>query len=328
MKRLDIGFFVFIFVSLIFLVVPCQPAQNQPLVLTCLQATYSFASVLTKGTSIKVVDLSSAGYPMKRLNSYFKKHEEQIKGYFTKADAVITIRNVWKQDPLYVYARKRNIRVIEIDASTPFDPDLTGVSVLEVPSGAALLPGARGNVSPGKDRRAISPYIWLSLSNASKMLGVIAADLKRLSPADAAAIAKNLVSFKKELFGLMLEYENRFACLESFDVFGLTDVFPYFTNDLNIHVRGYFLKDDFYWTEEDLANLAMRLQQDNIKVVIHKWEPKPEIVRAIKGAGARLVVLDSMDPGSRVKGVLDPGGYLKMMRKNLSAIAEAFEDKQ
>lgn len=324
MKRVNIAFFVFLFVAFIFLVVSGQAAQDQPVVLTCLQSTYSFASVLTKGTSIKVVDLSPPGYPIERLNYYFKKHEEQVKAYVTKADAVITITNVWKQDPLFIYARKWNIRVIEIDASTPFDPELTGVSVLEVPSGSALSPGARKNVSPCKDRRAISPYIWLSLSNASKMIGIIAADLKRLSPTDAPAIDKNLVSFKREVFRLKLEYENRFAPVEGLEVFSLTDVFPYLTNDLNIHVRGYFLKDDFYWTKEDLVNLKMRLQQDNIKVVIHKWEPKAEIGRATNEAGARLVVLDSMDPGLWKKGELDPDGYMKTMRKNLAAIAEAF----
>ncbi len=112
--------------------------------------------------------------------------------------------------------------------------------------------------------------------------------------------------------------------MEGLEVFSLTDVFPYLTNDLNIHVRGYFLKDDFYWTKEDLVNLKMRLQQDNIKVVIHKWEPKAEIGRATNEAGARLVVLDSMDPGLWKKGELDPDGYMKTMRKNLAAIAEAF----
>ena len=114
-----------------------------------------------------------------------------------------------------------------------------------------------------------------------------------------------------------------FTELESLEVFGLTNVFPYFTNDLNLHVVSYFLKDDFYWTEEDISNLKIRLQQDKIKVVIHKWEPKPEIVQAVKDAGARLVVLNSMDPALGKEGRIDPDGYLKSMLNNLEIIAKS-----
>ena len=328
MKQVGIVLSLFVFNIFVLFGTSGYAAQKNPLVLTCLQSTYSFASILTKDTSIKVNNLGPAGYPMGRLGRYFKKHEKEVKDYAARADAVITIRSVWKHDPLYIYARKWNIRIIEIDASMPFDPALTGVSILEIPDSCPLLPGTQTGKSLRKDHRTISPYIWLSLSNASKMLSIIAGDLKRLSPKDAPVIDKNLVTFKKELFRLRLKYENIFAELESLEVFGLTDVFPYFTNDLNLHVAGYFLKDDFHWTEEDLSNLKTRLQQDRIKVVIHKWEPKPEIIRAVKDAGAKLVVLNSMDPASNKEGRIDPDGYLTNMRNNLEIISKAFAASQ
>lgn len=328
MKQVGIVLSLFVFNMFVLFGASGHAAQKNPLVLTCLQSTYSFTSILTKGTSIKVSNLGPAGYPMGRLGHYFKKHEKEVKDHAARADAVITIRSVWKHDPLYIYARKWNIRIIEIDASMPFDPALTGVSILEIPDSCPLLPGTQTGKSLRKDHRTISPYIWLSLSNASKMLSIIAGDLKRLSPKDAAVIDKNLVTFKKELFRLRLKYENMFAEMESLEVFGLTDVFPYFTNDLNLHVAGYFLKDDFHWTEEDLSNLKTRLQQDKIKVVIHKWEPKPEIIRAVMDAGAKLVVLNSMDPALDKEGRIDPDGYLKSIRNNLEIIAKAFGNKK
>jgi len=328
LKQVGIVLFLFVFNIFVLFEASGQASQECPLVLTCFQSTYSFTSILTKGTSIKVSNLGPTGYPMGRLGRYFKKHEKEVKDYAARADAVITIRSVWKHDPLYLYARKWNIRIIEIDASMPFDPALTGVSILEVPDSCPLLPGAQTGKSLRKEHQAISPYIWLSLSNASKMLSIIAGDLKRLSPKDATMINKNLATFKKELFRLRLKYENIFAELKSLEVFGLTDVFPYFTNNLNLHVTGYFLKDDFYWTEEDISNLKTRLQQDKIKVVIHKWEPKPEIIRAVMDAGAKLVVLNSMDPALSKEGRIDPDGYLKSIRNNLEIIAKAFGNKK
>ncbi|MBC2694263.1 MAG: zinc ABC transporter solute-binding protein [Desulfobacteraceae bacterium] len=328
MKQAGIVLFMFVFNIFVLFEASGQANQEFPLVLTCLQPTYSFASILTKDTSIKVSNLGPAGYPMGRLGRYFKTHEKEIKNYAARADAVITIRSVWKHDPLYIYARKWNIRIIEIDASMPFAPALTGVSILEVPDSCPLLPGTQTGKSLRKDHQTISPFIWLSLSNASKMLSIIAGDLKRLSPKDAAVIDKNLVTFKKKLFRLRLKYENIFAELESLEVFGLTDVFPYFTNDLTFHVTGYFLKDDFYWTKEDLSNLKIRLQQDKIKVVIHKWQPKPEIIQAVMDARAKLVVLNSMNPAIYKEGRIDPDGYLKNMRNNLEIIASAFAASQ
>lgn len=327
MKQVGIAFSMLILNIFVLFGASVQANQEFPLVLTCLQSTYSFASVLTKGTSIKVSNPGPAGYPMGRLERYFKTHEKEIKDYAAKADAVITIRSVWKHDPLYIYARKWNIRIVEIDASMPFDPGITGVSILEVPNSCSLLPGTQTGKSLRKNHQTISPFIWLSLSNASKMLSIIAGDLKRLSPKDAAMIDKNLADFKKKLFRLRVKYENIFAELESLEVFGLTDVFPYFTNDLNLHVTGYFLKDDFYWTKEDISNFKTRLQQDNIKVVIHKWEPKPEIMQAIMDAGAKLVVLNSMDPALNKEGRIDPDGYLKSIRNNLEIISRSLFEK-
>ena len=324
MKQVGIVLSLFVFNMFVFFGASGHAAQKNPLVLTCLQSTYSFTSILTKGTSIKVSNLGPAGYPMGRLGHYFKKHEKEVKDYAARADAVITIRSVWKQDPLYIYARKWNIGIIEIDAAMPFDPVLTGVSILEVPDSCPLLPGVHTSNSLRKNHQTISPYIWLSLSNASKMLSIIAGDLKRLSPKDAAMINKNLNTFKKKLFRLRFKYENMFAELVSLEVFSLTDVFPYFTNDLNLYVSGYFLKDDFYWTEEDLSNLKTKLQQNKIKVVIHKWKPKPEITQAITDAGASLVVLNSIYPALSKKSRIDPDGYLKNMRNNLELIAKAF----
>ena len=327
MKRVGIILFLFVFNIFVLFEASVQAKQEYPLVLTCLQSTYSFATILTKGTSIKVSNLGPVGYHMGRLGRYFKKHEKEIKDYAARADAVITIRSVWKHDPLYPYARKWNIKIIEIDASMPFDPGITGVSILEVPDSCSLLPGTQTGKSLRKDHQTLSPFIWLSLSNASKMLSIIAGDLKRLSPKDAAMIDKNLDSFKKKLFRLRLKYENIFAELESLEVFSLTDIFPYFTNDLNLHVTGYFLKDGFYWTEKDISNLKTRLQQNNIKVVIHKWEPKPEIMQAIIDAGAKLVVLNSMDPALNKKGRIDPDGYLKNMQNNLEIISKSLFEK-
>jgi len=102
LKHVGIVLSLFVFNIFVLFGASGQASQECPLVLACLQSTYSFASILTKGTSIKVSNLGPAGYPMGRLGQYFKKHEKEVKDYAARADAVITIRSVWKHDPLYI----------------------------------------------------------------------------------------------------------------------------------------------------------------------------------------------------------------------------------
>ena len=45
-----------------------------------------------------------------------------------QADAVIGVRSIWRDDPLYPMARRSNIRIVEIDAARPVDGALPGIA--------------------------------------------------------------------------------------------------------------------------------------------------------------------------------------------------------
>ena len=47
----------------------------------------------------------------------------------TDADAVIGLRSLWADDPLYPIARRSNIRIVEVDAARPVDGALPGIAV-------------------------------------------------------------------------------------------------------------------------------------------------------------------------------------------------------
>ncbi|MCP4753229.1 MAG: zinc ABC transporter substrate-binding protein [Proteobacteria bacterium] len=284
--------------------------------MTTLQATYSIAVQLTHRTAIKVIN----GRPVTiRLNDhlYNFKSSKRIKGLFRETDAVVTIRGIWRDDPLYPFARKANIRVVEIDASRPFDPALTGVSVMPFPA-------TKGNSTVGCRTDKVSPYIWLSLSNASKMAEIVALDLKRLSPKDAATIDGNLNEVKRRLFRLKADFEDSFAGIENLDISALTEKFVYLTADFNIHVVGYLVKDDNELTKNDLERLTRFLVENEVKVVIHQRSLNARIIRTVEQAGAKLVMLDFLDPGLKANGKLNPEGYFKLMEKNLSRLIAAF----
>ena len=292
-----------------------QPAQT---ILTGTQATYSLASALTRETPIQVLNVPADGRQMALLKDYIGRRTEALAPTFTAATAVISVTNALPGDPIYRFARDANIRIVDIDAASPWSLSTPGVALADTPV---------TNVDWGTDTdpagSVTAPYFWLSLSNAIRMGDIIAHDLIELFPGVETTIQNNLDDLKWSLLDLRSEYQNRLIEAGADTVFALTGDFVYLTNDMGLYVDGYFIKQDIRWTEADLDLLTSHLQQRDITVVIHKWMPSDAILAAIDDAGAELVVLDSGDPGMVEDRQLVADGLQQILRKNLDAIYSA-----
>jgi ABC-type Zn uptake system ZnuABC Zn-binding protein ZnuA len=298
-----------------------QPSHAQdaaPLVLTGTQATYSLTTALVTGTPIQVQNVPADGRQLGLLKDYIERRAEQLAPTFAAATAVVTLTNALPGDPLYRFAREANIRIVDIEAAVPWSLDAPGVALADAPS---------SNVDWGGDEAeiAVAPYFWLSLSNTIRMSDIIARDLEALFPTSASTIAANLEKLKRSLLDLRGSYQDKIVASGADVVFALTGDFVYLTNDMGMFVDGYFIKQDVRWTEADLTALTKHLRDHDIKVVLHEWEPSEAIQNAVRGAGAKLVVLDGGDPGIVVDRALAPDGLQQILRKNLDAIVAAGE---
>ena len=293
-------------------------AQSPQTILTGTQATYSLASALTRETPIHAVNVPEDGRRMSLLKDYIGRRTEALAPTFAAATAVISLTNALPGDPIYRFARDANIRIVDIDAASPWSLSTAGVALTDTPV---------SNVDWGTDtdpvNAATAPYFWLSLSNAIRMGDIIAHDLIELFPDSEAAIQKNLDELKWSLLNLRNEYQNRLIEAGNDTVFALTGDFVYLTNDMGLYVDGYFIKQDIRWTEADLVSLTNHLEQRDIGVVIHKWMPSDAIQAAVSDAGATLVVLDSADPGMVEERQLVADGLQRILRNNLDAIHSA-----
>jgi hypothetical protein len=302
-------------ISTIFSTAQAQ-TSNEHLVLTSLQATYSITSALSKSTQIRVINVPSQSAVMDTQAFALTRVDDAI---FKQAEAVVTISKLWREDPLYPAARTRNIHVINIDASFPWNAAESGVGVIRKP-----LNNVPWDVQQDNTDASLSRYMWLSSANAIRMAELIAADLVRLSPKDAQQIQENLAAFTVSIRQFSAEYGARFAVLPDPRVFSLADEFVYLLSDLGIYVDGWFIKQDVNWTEADLTALTEYLKSHEIRVVVHKWIPDEKIKAAIDQAGAALVVLDSGDPGPGINGATAPEGYQVLMRTNMEGLLRAF----
>ncbi|WP_110973139.1 metal ABC transporter solute-binding protein, Zn/Mn family [Pseudomonas huaxiensis] len=254
-----------------------KPAAQQiagVTVLASLPVTYGLGSLLLDGTSVKLQRAAPANIPASRQPSYFSgRGLASLQKSAGKADAVIGLRSIWNDDPLYPVARRSNIRIVEIDAARPVDGALPGIAV-------------QGN-------NVFSGYPWLNPTNLGRMADVLASDLGRLSPADQPKIQSNLATIKRQLLDLSASSEAKLAEADNLSVVNLSDRLGYLIGGLNLDLIDHPQVADDQWTAEQLKHLGDELKGQDVALVLHHKQPVEAVAQVIAASGAKLVVVDT-----------------------------------
>lgn len=257
-------------------------------VLASLPITHGLGSILLQGTQAQIVRAAPANLPASRQVSFFTgRGAGALEKAARDADAVIALRSLWPDDPLYPLARRSNIRIVEVDGARPVDGALPGI---------ALRPDG-GN--------ALAEQPWLSINNLGRMADVIAADLVRLSPNDAELIASNLAAIKQRLLTLSAASENRLAELDNLAVASLSPDFAYLTTSLNLDVVE--LPALAGGGRALLEQLKTTLEDNEVRLVLSDRKADEALASAIEAAGARLLVIDGQfdDPVTALAGIIE-----------------------
>ena len=261
---------------------PCL-ANAAPQVLTTLPVTHSLGAALLEGTSVQLKRAAPANLPATRQPSYFTgRGGDSLKRAAQQADAVIGLRSIWRDDPLYPMARRSNIRIVEIDAAHPVDGALPGIAV------------------SGDD--AFAGYPWLNPINLGRMADVVANDLERLSPQDKAKIQANLAALKRQLLELTSSSQTRLAAADNLSVVSLSDRLGYLASGLNLDVVAQPLPDGDKWDAATLQALGENLKAQDVALVLHHRQPEAQVAKVIEASGAKLVVVES-DPEDALAGL-------------------------
>lgn len=266
--------------------------SSKPLrVLASLPITYGLGEVLLRGTDVSLERAAPANLPGSRQTAYFTgRGAPALAKLATGADAVIGLRSLWPDDPLYPISRRSNIRIIEVDAARPVDGALPGIAV-----------------QPGSKVDGLNSQPWLASNNMGRMADVMAADLVRLAPTAKPAIEANLATLKQRLLKLSADSEARLAATDNLSVMSLSDHLGYLIGGLNLELVGLDARPDAEWTPEALKVLEATLKDNDVAVVLHHRQPSDAVKAAITEAGSRLVVLsvDAADPVAELEGNVD-----------------------
>ena len=253
---------------------PAAAQSAQVTVLASLPVTHALAERLLRDTEVKLQRVAPANLPASRQASFFAgRGAGGLAKAAGQADAVIDLRSIWSDDPLYPLARRSNIRIVEIDAARPVDGALPGIAL-----------------RPGSDLHA---YPWLNPTNLGRMADVLASDLERLAPGAAATIQANLATLKKQLLEATASNETRLAKADNLSVISLSERLGYLLAGLNLDPLDVEIQADDGWTETNIQAFAEELKSEDIALVLHHRQPPKPLADAIAASGARLVVVDT-----------------------------------
>ena len=289
-----------------FLLIGTMYAENRTFkknkkVLTSIQSVYSIVKNITKDSDIEVYSIFDSDVSMDYGKSAFDNKDLDLSSA-KDAVAVVDVAKVWNNDYLYEYARRKNIRIVEIDASYSFSGnDYLSLSLLNYKNG---------------DR---NPYVWMSFQNVIKMANIVADDLSELFPENSKIIEKNLTKFSQEIKEIENGYLEKTLTLSSLSVITLTENLDYLFNDLNI----FFNYTDS--NEVTVKNVAEIMKRNNSKIFISDRWIKKEIINEIEKKGGKFLVLDTFNIPREVDGKMDPDGYIKGMKENMEKLVEAMQ---
>lgn len=254
---------------------PLHAETQSVRILASLPITYGLGASLLDGSVVQLQRAAPANLPASRQPSYFAgRGAGALDKAARDADAVIALRSLWPDDPLYPLARRSNIRIVEVDGARPVDGALPGIALR----------------SDGGDALASQP--WLNINNLGRMADVIAADLGRLAPEAKPQIEANLATLKQRLLKLSAASESRLAELDKLSVASLSDHFDYLIDGLNLDLVELSVAKDAEWTAETLAQLSADLRDNDVAAVLVQRQPPADLAKAISDGGSRLVLIE------------------------------------
>lgn len=157
---------------------------------TTLPITQALSKSLLKDTAINAIYLPPKRLPVKRISSWLKsKSGERIQsaGPFV---ALVTVESIWPNYSAYGKLRAQNIRLIPIDVAQELNE-----------------PGSR--VRMNAEPTQADDYFWLAPDNLLVMGQILARDLSRVWPEEAAQIQLNLQQLRRQIqaFSLRLDQQ-------------------------------------------------------------------------------------------------------------------------
>ncbi len=200
-----------------------------------------------------------------------------------------------------------------------------GVRFLPLASGASHREGERG----GHAAEGADPHIWLSIPNARKMVGNIAAGMAAKDPANASFYAANAAAYEAELDRLDQEFREGLAsCRTRTFLHGGHYAFAYLADRYGLRYRAAYPQSaEAEPTPRQLMDMVSLMKKGSLKYIFYEEMISPRTAQVIaEEAGASLLLLHGIHNVSR-KDLESGATYVSLMRMNLENLRKGLECK-
>ncbi|MEL0630034.1 ABC transporter substrate-binding protein [Psychromonas aquatilis] len=263
------------FFAMILVLLPTQLLAKD--ILTTTPVTYMLATQLMKGSAITTTYLAPKRYGIERLNNWYaSKGEAKVAEAAKTSTVAITLKALWPQDPLFIYARQGNIKLIEIDASQSLSPRSRGIATVKSEQGEQSI------------------YAWLNPNNLSTMLSIVSEDLKRVWPNYAELIEKNQQQLLIDIRHLINQQQQVLFDNEIDSVVLLSDQLEDFSSANQLFVVKRLFKEELEWTDQDKTDLK-NLLAESPELWLLTTKKVSQQLRTLLPDFTNILVIDSID---------------------------------
>ena len=183
--------------------------------------------------------------------------------------------------------------------------------------------GSEGDA--GHDHAGVDPHVWLDPGNAGVWLGLIAAELARIDPANAAVYASNAALAAKDLRGLDAQVAAILAPVKDQPFVAFHDAYAYFIAHYGLQMVGALREGDAAAPgAARIAALRDELAAGGVVCVFPEAQHDPAmLVQLVEGTAVKLGA--AIDP---VGSTLEPGpqAYAAVLTGLAQALADCLRD--
>ncbi|MBR4710902.1 MAG: zinc ABC transporter substrate-binding protein [Clostridia bacterium] len=240
---------------------------------------------------------------------------------------------------VFIYVGGESDEWVEGALAGAVNPDMTVINLLDMLGDAVkteeITEGMEREHDHGDDHddhgheEEADEHIWLSLRNARRLTGAIAAELAKADPARADVYLANAAAYGEKLAELDARYV-RMTEQAAFHTILFGDRFPfrYLADDYGLTYYAAFsgCSAETEASFQTVVFLAKKVDELGLPAVLTIENPQTRIagtvVQATAGRNQRILSLDSMQ-GTTARDIREGVTYLSVMEANLAVLTEA-----
>ncbi len=194
---------------------------------------------------------------------------------------------------------------------------------------AAKYPGLKtAELSKGipliKNSEGANPHVWVSVSNTIIMVENCSKALSEADTKNAELYKKNAAKYIKELNDLKTEMDAGLSKYKGRKIITFHEAFPYFAKEYKFDIAAVIEREPGSEpSAKELAGTIDLVRKTKIKTLFAEPQyPSGSADAVARETGAKVYILDPAVTGDN-----DKEAYIKIMKKNLSVLVNAFGEK-